>query len=231
VSVATLDTVPHPTILVAVSNLKTLNQIAQVGVVAIMRTKSSDQLLAAADAIKNGGVNVIEVTMTTPGALSVIEDAVKRYGSEVLFGAGTVLDPETARQAILSGAQFIVCPTFKRETVELCRRYSIPVMPGAYTPTEILTAWEAGADVVKVFPADTLGPAFIKAVKGPLPQVMLSPTGGVSLGNVADFIKAGVEAVGVGGELINNALLEARDFNALTERARRFAAAVQEARR
>jgi len=231
VSVATLDTVPHPTILVAVSNLKTLNQIAQVGVVAIMRTKSSDQLLAAADAIKNGGVNVIEVTMTTPGALSVIEDAVKRYGSEVLFGAGTVLDPETARQAILSGAQFIVCPTFKRETVELCRRYSIPVMPGAYTPTEILTAWEAGADVVKVFPADTLGPAFIKAVKGPLPQVKLIPTGGVSLGNVADFIKAGVEAVGVGGELINNALLEARDFNALTERARRFAAAVQEARR
>lgn len=200
------------------------------GVVAIMRTKSSDQLLAAADAIKNGGVNVIEVTMTTPGALGVIEDAVKRYGSDVLFGAGTVLDPETARQAILSGAQFIVCPTFKRETVELCRRYSIPVMPGAYTPTEILTAWEAGADVVKVFPADTLGPAFIKAVKGPLPQVKLIPTGGVSLNNIADFIKAGVEAVGVGGELINNALLESRDFNALTERARRFAEAVQAAR-
>ena len=217
-------------ILGTVSNLNILNQISRVGVIAIMRANSSDQLLAAADAICAGGVNVIEVTMTTPGALDVVREAVQRYGNEVLFGVGTVLDPETARQAILSGAQFIVCPTFKRETVELCKRYSVPVMPGAYTPTEILTAWEAGADMVKVFPADTLGPAFIKAVKAPLPQVKLVPTGGVSLANVADFVRAGVEAVGVGGELVSNALLESRDFAKLTERARRFTEAVQQAR-
>ena len=217
-------------ILGTVSNLNILNQISRVGVIAIMRANSSDQLLAAADAIRAGGVNVIEVTMTTPGALDVVREAVQRYGKEVLFGVGTVLDPETARQAILSGAQFIVCPTFKRETVELCKRYSVPVMPGAYTPTEILTAWEAGADMVKVFPADTLGPAFIKAVKAPLPQVKLVPTGGVSLANVADFVRAGVEAVGVGGELVSNALLESRDFAQLTERARRFTEAVQQAR-
>ena len=212
------------------SNLNVLNQIAQAGIVAIMRAKSSDQLMAAADAIRSGGVNVIEVTMTTPGALDVIHAAVQRYGNEILFGAGTVLDPETARQAILAGAQFIVCPTFKHETVALCKRYSVPVMPGAYTPTEILTAWEAGADMVKVFPADTLGPAFIKAVMAPLPQVKLVPTGGVSLANIADFVHAGVEAVGVGGELISNALLEARDFNTLTERARKFVEAIQQAR-
>lgn len=212
------------------SNLNILNQIAQVGVIAIMRARSSDQLMAAADAICAGGVNVIEVTMTTPGALDVVQKAVQRYGNAVLFGAGTVLDPETARQAILAGAQFIVCPTFKRETVALCKRYSVPVMPGAYTPTEILTAWEAGADMVKVFPADTLGPAFIKAVKAPLPQVKLVPTGGVSLANIADFFRAGVEAVGVGGELVSNALLEARDFKTLTERAHHFVAAVQQVR-
>ena len=217
-------------ILGTVSNLNILNQISRVGVIAIMRANSSDQLLAAADAIRAGGVNVIEVTMTTPGALDVVREAVQRYGKEVLFGVGTVLDPETARQAILSGAQFIVCPTFKRETVELCKRYSVPVMPGAYTPTEILTAWEAGADMVKVFPADTLGPAFIKAVKAPLPQVKLVPTGGVSLANVADFVRAGVEAVGVGGELVSNALLESRNFAKLTERARQFTDAVQQAR-
>ncbi len=225
-----LDTTVSLIILGRVSNLNVLNQIAQAGIIAIMRAKSSDQLIAAAEAIQLGGVNVIEVTMTTPGALDVIQKATERYGQDVLFGAGTVLDPETARQAILAGAQFIVCPTFKHETVELCKRYSVPVMPGAYTPTEILTAWEAGADMIKVFPADTLGPAFIKAVKAPLPQVKLVPTGGVSLANIADFFRAGVEAVGIGSELINNTLLETRDFNALTERARQFVAAVQQAR-
>ena len=148
----------------------TLEVIQQCGVVAIMRAKSSDQLLAAADAIRAGGVNVIEVTMTTPGALDVIRQAVEKYGDAVLFGAGTILDPESARAAILAGAQFVVAPTLNLKTIEICKRYSVPVMPGAYTPTEILTAWEAGADIIKVFPADVGGPIYIKAIKAPLPQ-------------------------------------------------------------
>jgi 2-dehydro-3-deoxyphosphogluconate aldolase/(4S)-4-hydroxy-2-oxoglutarate aldolase len=198
------------------------NIIRETGVIAIMRAKSSEQLLRAADAIRAGGVRVIEVTMTTPGALSVIEQAVSKYGQDVLFGAGTVLDAESARVAILAGAQFIVSPSFKPALVEICRRYSVPVMPGAYTPTEILTAWECGADMVKVFPAGIGGPALIKALKAPLPQVELVPVGGVNLDTTADFIRAGAAAVGVGSALINQQLLEAGDFAALTERARRF---------
>ncbi len=162
------------------------------------------------------------MTLTTPGALGVVEQAVKKFGDAVLFGVGTVLDSESARAAIFSGAQFIVAPTLKLETIALCKRYSVPVMPGAYTPTEILAAWEAGADIVKVFPADSLGPQFIKAVKAPLPQVRLCPTGGVSLANVADFFKAGADVVGVGGDLINSKLLEAKDFAEMTARAKRF---------
>lgn len=207
-----------------------MNQMEQAGLVAIMRVSSPDALLAAADAIQAGGVTVIEVTMTTPGALAVIEQVRARNSGEIVFGAGTVLDPETARACILAGAQFIVTPTLNLHTIALCKRYSVPVMAGAYTPTEILTAWEAGADVVKVFPADSLGPKFIKAVKGPLPQVRLLPTGGVTVDNAADFIKAGAVAVGVGGELVNQKLLDARDFDTLTARARQFRAAVDGAR-
>ena len=149
---------------------KRLELMRETGVVAIMRANSPDQLLSAADAIKEGGVNAIEVTMTTPGALDVIKQATSRYGSEVLFGVGSVLDPESARAAILAGAQFVVCPTLDVRTIALCRRYAVPVMPGAYTPTEILTAWEAGADIVKVFPASVGGPGYIKAVKRPSPR-------------------------------------------------------------
>jgi 2-dehydro-3-deoxyphosphogluconate aldolase/(4S)-4-hydroxy-2-oxoglutarate aldolase len=199
-----------------------VDRIRASGIIAIMRASSSDQLLAAAEAVLSGGVSAIEVTLTTPGALSVVEQAVKRFGDAVLFGVGTVLDSESARAAIFSGAQFIVAPTLRLETIALCKRYSAPVMPGAYTPTEILTAWEAGADIVKVFPADSLGPQFIKAVKAPLPQVRLCPTGGVSLANIAEFFKAGADVVGVGGELINNKLLEAKDFGEITSRAKRF---------
>jgi 2-dehydro-3-deoxyphosphogluconate aldolase/(4S)-4-hydroxy-2-oxoglutarate aldolase len=199
-----------------------VDRIRASGIIAIMRASSSDQLLAAAEAVLSGGVSAIEVTLTTPGALSVVEQAVKRFGDAVLFGVGTVLDSESARAAIFSGAQFIVAPTLRLETIALCKRYSAPVMPGAYTPTEILTAWEAGADIVKVFPADSLGPQFIKAVKAPLPQVRLCPTGGVSLANIAEFFKAGADVVGVGGELINNKLLEAKDFGEITARAKRF---------
>ncbi len=201
---------------------ESIRLIRDTGVVAIMRTKSSEQLLRAADAIREGGVRAIEVTMTTPGALSVIEQAVSKYGSDVLFGAGTVLDAESARSAILSGAQFIVSPSFNPALIEICRRYSIPVMPGAYTPTEILTAWECGADMVKVFPAGLGGPSLIKAIKAPFPQVELVPVGGVNVDNTADFIRAGAAAVGVGSALINQKLLEVGDFDALTERARRL---------
>jgi 2-dehydro-3-deoxyphosphogluconate aldolase/(4S)-4-hydroxy-2-oxoglutarate aldolase len=140
----------------------------------------------------------------------------------VLFGAGTVLDPESARAAILSGAQFVVAPALNLQTVELCRRYGVPVMPGAYTPTEILLAWQAGADFIKVFPASVGGPALIKALKAPLPQVRMVPVGGVDLTTTADFIRAGADLVGVGGELVSQKLLDERDFAGITERARRF---------
>jgi len=207
-----------------------LDLIRQSGVIAIMRAKNSDQLLQAADAIRAGGVCVIEVTMTTPGALSVIEKATSRYGQDVVFGAGTVLDAESARAAILAGAQFIVAPSLNLALVELCRRYSVPVFPGAYTATEIVTAWQAGADMVKVFPASVGGPGLIKALKAPLPQIELVPVGGVRLENAADFIRAGAAALGVGSALVDRRLLEAKDFDALTDRARGFIKAVEEGR-
>jgi 2-dehydro-3-deoxyphosphogluconate aldolase/(4S)-4-hydroxy-2-oxoglutarate aldolase len=194
--------------------------IRTTGVIAIMRTQSSEQLLHAADAIREGGVRAIEVTLTTPGALSVIEQAVSRYGPDVLFGAGTVLDAESARAAILAGAQFIVAPTLNLDLITLCRRYSVPVVPGAYTPTEALTAWEHGASMVKIFPAGVGGPAYLKAIRAPLPQLELVPVGGVTIDNTADFVRAGAAAVGVGSALISQKLLDAQDFPTLTERAR-----------
>lgn len=207
-----------------------MERIRNTGVIAIMRAKSSEQLLRAADAIRAGGVGVIEVTMTTPGALSVIEQAVSRYGKEVLFGAGSVLDAESARAAILAGAQFVVSPSFKASLVEICRRYSVPVMPGAFTPTEILTTWECGADMVKVFPASLGGPSLIKAIKAPLPQVELVPVGGVNLENTADFIRMGAAAIGVGSALVSQKLLDSGDFDTLTKRARRFVAEIARGR-
>ena len=209
---------------------ESMERIFKTGVIAIMRANSPDQLLGAAKAVLAGGVEAIEVTMTTPGALDVIRQATSQFGKEVLFGVGSVLDAETARVAILAGAQFVVCPTFKSETLEMCKRYSIPVVPGAYTPTEILTAWEAGANAVKVFPASVSGPAYIKAIKGPLPQISLSAVGGVTVENTADFFRAGVDFVGVGGELVNQKLLDAADFAEITERARNFRAQVEKGR-
>lgn len=207
-----------------------LNQILDTGVVAIMRASSSDQLLAAAEAILAGGVSAIEVTMTTPNAMEVIRQATAKFGSQVLFGVGTVLDSETARAAILAGAQFVVCPTLNLGTIQICNRYSVPVMPGAYTPTEILSAWEAGADVVKVFPASVGGPDFIKALRGPLPHIRLAAVGGVNVDTTADFFRAGVSVVGVGGELVNQKLLDARDFKTITERAQAFRRLADEGR-
>jgi 2-dehydro-3-deoxyphosphogluconate aldolase/(4S)-4-hydroxy-2-oxoglutarate aldolase len=207
-----------------------LETILETGVVAIMRARSADQLLVAAEAVLAGGVKAIEVTMTTPGALDVIRQAVNKFGDSVLFGVGSVLDPETARSAMLAGAQFVVCPTLNIKTIEICNRYSVPVMPGAYTPTELLTAWEAGASIVKVFPASAGGPAYIKAIKAPLPHIRLAAVGGVDLNNTADFIRAGVDIVGVGGELVSQKLLDAKDFNSITERARRFREEVERGR-
>jgi len=208
-----------------------IDTIKNTGVVAIMRAKSSDQLLRVADAIREGGVNVIEVTMTTPGALDIINKAVGKYADEVFFGIGSILDSESARTAILAGAGFVVCPTLNIKVIQLCKRYSVPVIPGAYTPTEVLTAWEAGADIVKVFPASVGGPAYIKAIKAPLPQVKLMPVGGVDLNTTADFIRAGCDAVAVGSALVDQKLLESGDFSTITERARRFKEEVEKGRK
>jgi len=207
-----------------------LKTILDCGVVAIVRFERAEQLVQVAQAIRAGGVNVIEFTMTTPNALKVIEESAQEFGEEVLLGAGTVLDPETARAAILAGAQFIVSPTLNPRTIEVCHRYSKVVVPGTLTPTEILTAWEWGADLIKVFPADFGGPAYIKAVLAPLPQVKLVPTGGVSLENTADFIKAGAVAVAVGSNLVNKKAVAEGNFPLLTKLAQQFIAVVKEAR-
>ncbi len=207
-----------------------LQLIRDTGVIAIMRAKSSNQLVAAAEAIKAGGLRVIEVTMTTPGALGVIEEATRKYGDEVLFGAGTVLDPETARAAILAGAGFVVSPSLSLPVLALCNRYSIPVIPGCYTPTEMLTAWEAGASMIKHFPAEVGGPAMVKAILAPLPQLEIVPVGGVDLTTAADFICAGAAALGVGSALINQKLLDAGDLGELTRRAAAFIAEVKKGR-
>ena len=201
---------------------KKLNLIRETGVIAIMRAQSSVQLIVAADAIQAGGVCVIEVTMTTPGALDVIAEAAQRYGDAVLFGAGSVLDAETARAAILAGAGFIVAPTLNLDVIALCNRYSVPVMPGCFTPTEMLAAWEAGADMVKLFPAEIGGPALVKAIRAPLPQLEIVPVGGVDLDTAADFIRSGAAALGVGSSLVNQKLLDAGDMTELTRRAARF---------
>ena len=207
-----------------------LTLIRETGVVAIMRATSSEQLIAAADAIKAGGVRVIEVTMTTPGALAVIDRATSKYGDDVLFGAGSVLDAETARAALLAGAGFIVAPTLDLNTISLCNRYSIPVMPGCYTPSEMLTAWQAGADMVKLFPASVGGPALVKAILAPLPQLNIVPVGGVNLNTAADFIRNGAAALGVGSSLVNQSLLDAGDMAELTRRAAAFTHKVIEGR-
>jgi len=207
-----------------------LNLIRETGVIAIMRAHSSEQLIVAADAIKAGGVRVIEVTMTTPGALDVIAEATRRYGDAVLFGAGSVLDAETARAALLAGAGFVVAPTLNLDVIALCNRYSIPVMPGCFTPTEMLAAWEAGADMVKLFPASIGGPALVKAIRAPLPQLEIVPVGGVNLDTAADFIRNGAAALGVGSSLVNQKLLNAGDMAELTHRAARFIEEVKKGR-
>lgn len=209
---------------------ETLDIICETGIIAIVRAQSSDQLIAAADAIKKGGIKAIEVTMTTPGALGVIAEARERYGSDVIFGAGSVLDPETGRAAILAGASFVVSPTLNFELIELCNRYAIPVVPGCYSPTEIINGWEAGADLIKLFPASVGGPRLVQAILAPLPQVRIVPVGGVDLDTAADFIRKGATALGVGSSLVNQKLLDAGDMDELTRRAAAFIEQVKKGR-
>jgi len=213
------------------SKSQTINQIIQTGLIPVIRAESSDIAMRAIDAIREGGVSVLEITMTVPGAVRVIEEVAKRLGDDAIVGAGTVLDAETARACILAGAQFIVSPALDLETISCCRRYSIPVMPGALTPSEVVTAWKAGADFVKVFPANALGgPSYIKALKAPLPQIELVPTGGVSLKTAANFIKAGAAALGVGSDLVDTKALRTGNDKVITERARQFIEIVKSAR-
>jgi 2-dehydro-3-deoxyphosphogluconate aldolase/(4S)-4-hydroxy-2-oxoglutarate aldolase len=208
-----------------------IQQIKEIGLIPVVRAASADEAMRVIDAIKEGGVSVLEITMTVPGAVRVIEEVAARYGTEALVGAGTVLDAETARACILAGAQFIVSPGLNLETIALCRRYSVAVMPGALTPTEVIQAWTGGADFVKVFPANAMGGAgYLKALKAPLPQVELVPTGGVSLTTAADFIKAGASALGVGADLVDVQALRQGQANVITERAKQFLEIVREAR-
>ena len=208
-----------------------IKQIKDIGVIPVVRATSADEAMRAIDAIRKGGISVLEITMTVPGAISVIEQVAKACGNEALVGAGTVLDAETARACMLSGAQFIVSPALDLGTIACCRRYGVAIMPGALTPTEVVQAWTAGADFVKVFPAGAMGGAsYLKALKAPLPQIELVPTGGVSLKTAADFIKAGASALGVGADLVDiKAIREGQD-NVITERARQFVEIVREAR-
>lgn len=208
-----------------------LRLIEETGVVAIVRFNRSEDLVQVAQAIARGGVKAIEFTMTTPNALEIISAARGEFGDEIVLGAGTVLDAETARAAILAGAEFVVAPTLNQGVIEMCRRYSKIAIPGAYTPTEILNAWEWGADLVKVFPAEVGGPAYLKAVRQPLPQVKVVPVGGVTLENAGEFIRAGASAIAVGSNLVDKKLVAEKRFDQLTVLAGKFISAVQEARR
>lgn len=199
------------------------------GVVGVIRTKSSARLIKVAEAIKKGGVNCIEITMTTPNALSVIEE-VSAEVDDVLIGAGTVLDAETARAAILAGAEYLVSPTVDLGMIEMAKRYDKAVAPGAFTPTEIIEAWQAGADIVKVFPASRLGPKFLSDVKAPLPQVSLMPTGGVSKENAADFIRAGADVICVGSALLDKQAIAEENYKVMTQNAKDLVQAVKRGR-
>ena len=210
---------------------KIMQHMRQLGLVPVLRASSAQEAMTIADAILAGGVNILEVTMTVPGAIRVIEQLANRHGDKLLLGAGTVLDPETARNCLLAGAQFIVSPALDLRTIELCCRYSVPIMPGALTPTEIVTAWQAGADVVKVFPCSAVGGAkYLKALQGPLPQIQLIPTGGVSLSTAEEFLAAGAFALGVGGDLVDAKAAREGRTSVITENAQKYLAIVKKFR-
>ena len=206
-----------------------LKLIGESGVIGIIRIQTTEDLLAIAEALHRGGLNCLEITMNTPGALRAIESACEKL-PQVLLGAGTVLDAISAREAILAGAQFLVTPTVKLDVLEVAHRYGIPAIIGAMTPTEILTAWEAGADLVKVFPAAILGPKYLQEIRGPFPQIPLVPTGGITAENAGDFVRAGAVAVCVGSWLVDKKAVAEGRFEVLTERARQLIEAVRKAR-
>lgn len=211
-----------------IAKIEVLRKIVDSGLVCVIRADTPDQAAHMAEACALGGVAALEITFTVPGASGVIEHLAKNFAGKILVGAGTVLDPETARIAILSGAQYVVSPSLNTKTARLCNRYQIPYMPGAGTIGEVVLAMECGADVVKVFPGEILGPTFVKAVKGPLPQASLMPTGGVSIENVSKWIEAGAVAVGVGGNLTAGA--KTGDYASITKLAKQFVDKIREVR-
>ncbi len=207
-----------------------VRRMCDCGIVAVVRTDSSAELIDVARALKDGGLDVIEITMTTPNALQVISDVSKEMGSEVLVGVGSVLDPETARAAILAGAEFVVAPTFNPAVLELAHRYGCSATPGAFTPNEVLTAWEAGADLVKIFPARVGGPKYMSDLRAPMPELKLVPTGGVNVDNAGEFIKAGAAALGVGSALVKKDWVKQKNFAALKGLAGKYISEIKKAR-
>jgi 2-dehydro-3-deoxyphosphogluconate aldolase/(4S)-4-hydroxy-2-oxoglutarate aldolase len=214
------------------SKMGIINYLTEHGVIAVVRAEGGgEDLVHVIEAVIQGGVRCVEVTMTTPGALECIKVASEKLsGEDVCIGVGTVLDAETARMAILAGAQYVVSPVTVPAVIEMAHRYGKPCLPGAWTPTEIFRAWEMGGDIIKVFPASVGGLEYIKAVRGPLPQIPLCPTGGVDLDNLADFVKAGVVAIGVGSNMVSKKLVQARDFKAIAQNAWHYADAMVKAR-
>lgn len=207
-----------------------VSAIERLGIVAVIRMKEPEKLRAVVDAIAEGGVRALEVTMTVPGAVALIRDLAPTLPAGFVFGAGTVLDADTVNQVVEAGAQFVVSPVFRRSVIQACHDRGVPAMPGCFSPTEILDAWEAGADVVKVFPATALGPGFFKDVRGPLPQVKMMPTGGVTIDNAGDWIRAGAVAVGVGTALLDAKAIAAGDYRTLRANAERIVANVRAAK-
>jgi 2-dehydro-3-deoxyphosphogluconate aldolase/(4S)-4-hydroxy-2-oxoglutarate aldolase len=206
-------------------------KLREIGLVPVLRAESEEQALGIASAIADGGVTVLEITMTVPGAIRVMARLTKER-PDILIGAGTVLDAETARMCMLEGAQFVVSPALNLKTIEMCHRYSIPVLPGALTPTEVVTAWQAGADVIKVFPASALGGAkYLKSLKAPLPQVEMIPTGGVSLATAREFLEAGSFALGVGADLVDTKAMAEGKPEKITESAKKYLEIVREFRK
>lgn len=202
-----------------------------IGIVPVVRTTSAESAVKSIEAIYRGGVRSAEITMTVPGAIKALEKIADQFGDKIMLGAGTVLDPETARACMLAGAQFFVTPSINLATIEMAKRYSKVICCGALTPTEVVTAWQAGSDVVKIFPANSVGgPAYIKSLKGPFPQIEMIPTGGVNLETAGDFLKAGACAVAVGGELVNANLIRANRYDRIEELAREYLAAIVKAR-
>lgn len=212
--------------------MEILENIKVSGIVAVIRGSNRKNIVQIARALKKGGVTTLEITVETPHALSLIELVSAELGNDVIVGAGTVLDSETARAAIMSGAKFICSPIANSETIKLTKRYGVISIPGALTPTEILTAFEKGADIIKVFPARVLGPGYLKDIHGPLPHIPLMPTGGIDLNNIGDYIKAGAIAVGVGSTLVNTkGKIDEQELSNLTNKATKFIKEVDKARR